>query len=153
LAKKSYFTKLYLLFLFYVYSSILRQRSELAGLERINFLSIYCSNLDEFYRVRMPALSALEKIKYKKGGTPEGGSLMEEIMTVINGQLEHFGKILHGSILPALASHGINYIYDQPIPAGVKKGADAYFFTQLLAFLQPVHLPQCCDGQCAGASR
>jgi polyphosphate kinase len=34
-------------------------------LERINFLSIFSSNLDEFYRVRMPALAALHKL-YKK---------------------------------------------------------------------------------------
>lgn len=40
---------------------------EVPLLEKINFLSIYCSNLDEFYRVRMPALLALQKIKRKKG--------------------------------------------------------------------------------------
>ena len=34
--------------------------------ERINFLSIYSSNLDEFYRVRIPALMALQKIKKEK---------------------------------------------------------------------------------------
>ncbi|HKG05586.1 MAG TPA: hypothetical protein VKB19_03975, partial [Pedobacter sp.] len=30
-------------------------------LERIKFLSIYSSNLDEFYRVRMPVLMALDE--------------------------------------------------------------------------------------------
>ena len=32
-------------------------------LERIKFLSIFSSNLDEFYRVRMPAIAALQKIR------------------------------------------------------------------------------------------
>jgi polyphosphate kinase len=36
-------------------------------LERIKFLSIYSSNLDEFYRVRMPAVMALQKIRQSKG--------------------------------------------------------------------------------------
>ena len=35
-------------------------------LERIKFLSIYSSNLDEFYRVRMPAVMALAKIRQSK---------------------------------------------------------------------------------------
>jgi len=130
-------------------------------LERINFLSIYCSNLDEFYRVRMPALLALQKIKGKKkasGGqkmpgdewptgyvTEGGSSLLEEIEAVVSGQLEEFGKIFTSGILPELALHGINFIYDQPVPAAVKKETNEYFFTQVLAFLQPVHLSQARD--------
>jgi polyphosphate kinase len=35
-------------------------------LEKINFLSIYSSNLDEFYRVRMPVLLALAKLSKKE---------------------------------------------------------------------------------------
>jgi polyphosphate kinase len=116
-------------------------------LERISFLSIYCSNLDEFYRVRIPALSALQKIKKTKElyTSPGGNSILQEITTAVNSQLEHFGQVLHGSILPALASQRINFIYDQPIPDTAKKETDEYFFTQLLAFLQPVHLSRAKD--------
>jgi polyphosphate kinase len=111
-------------------------------LERISFLSIYCSNLDEFYRVRIPALSALQKIQ-KKENLP--GSVLQEIAATVNGQLEHFGQVFTGRILPALASQGIHFVYDQPIPEAVRKGVDEYFFTQLLAFLQPVHLSRAKD--------
>ncbi|HWK05747.1 MAG TPA: polyphosphate kinase 1 [Puia sp.] len=114
-------------------------------LERISFLSIYCSNLDEFYRVRIPALSALQKISKKAETLPGDGSLLRQIGAVVNGQLEHFGQILTGQILPALAGQGIHFIYDQPIPAAVKRVAGEYFFTQLLAFLQPVHLSRAKD--------
>ena len=120
-------------------------RSTVPLLERINFLSIYCSNLDEFYRVRMPALLALEKIKGKKKGGEGGRSPLEEIEVVVNGQLEEFGKLFTGGVLPALAHQGIDFIYNQPVPAAVKKGANEYFFTQLLAFLQPVHLSRAKD--------
>src|ERR1700743_60797 len=87
-------------------------------LERISFLSIYCSNLDEFYRVRIPALSALQKIK-KKENLPE--SILQDIGATVNRQLEHFGQIFRGNILPALASHGIDFVYDQPIPEAARK--------------------------------
>ncbi len=38
------------------------RRDTVPLMERIRFLAIYSSNLDEFYRVRMPALNALAKL-------------------------------------------------------------------------------------------
>ena len=123
-------------------------KEDLPLLERINFLAIYASNLDEFYRVRIPALSALEKIKKPKEERPlperpsvlANPSLLQEIAARVNAQLQHFGRIFRSQVLPALSREGIHFIYDQPIPDAAKKTADEYFFTQLLAFLEPVHL-------------
>ena len=36
-------------------------------LERIKFLAIYSSNLDEFYRVRMPVLMAIDNFDDRSG--------------------------------------------------------------------------------------
>ncbi len=64
-------------------------REDTPLLERISFLSIFCSNLDEFYRVRFPALAALQKIKSTKDIyiSPEGIKLLTQISSRVNSQL------------------------------------------------------------------
>jgi polyphosphate kinase len=95
-------------------------------LERIRFLSIYASNLDEFYRVRIPWLI--------------DSGLLAPIADRMTLQLEHFGQLLNTRVLPALAEHDIHLVYHEPIPAAAAQAAHDYFFTQILAFLQPVFL-------------
>ncbi|MBS1665128.1 MAG: polyphosphate kinase 1 [Bacteroidetes bacterium] len=117
-------------------------REDTPLLDRISFLSIFSSNLDEFYRVRIPALAALQKIKSTKETyiSPEGIKLLTQISSRVNHQLEHFGQLLTQRILPALAAHGIRFVYAEPIPEPIREAACQYFFTQILAFLQPVYL-------------
>lgn len=100
-------------------------------LERIKFLSIYSSNLDEFYRVRMPAIMALQKIK-KEGN--------EEATQVISRQLELFGRIFTKQILQLLRERDIWLLYNEPLPESVEAATRTWFYTQVLAFLQPVYL-------------
>src|SRR6218665_177924 len=87
-------------------------------LERIKFLSIYSSNLDEFYRVRMPVIKSLKKLN-KKGkidlDLQEG--LLSSVYTTINKQLELFGTILREDLLPQLKKNGINFIYNKALPS------------------------------------
>jgi polyphosphate kinase len=108
--------------------------------ERIKFLSIYSSNLDEFYRVRMPALMALQKInKTKPGKDTSYTGALEEAKAIIHRQQELFGKTIAG-ITPLLEQKGIRLLYNQPVPEEIMPGLTEYFFTQVLAFLQPVNL-------------
>ena len=65
-------------------------------LERVNFLSIYSSNLDEFYRVRIPSLMALQKIKKEKDNN-DAAEILQQATDKIKLQLELYGKILKWS--------------------------------------------------------
>jgi polyphosphate kinase len=112
-------------------------------LERIKFLSIYSSNLDEFYRVRMPAVMALEKIHQSKGEYKKEhakGALLQQIIQLINGQQERFGAIFTTEILPLLREKNIHLLYHETIAAEIKEEVADYFYTQVMAFLQPVYL-------------
>lgn len=108
-------------------------------LERINFLSIYSSNLDEFYRVRIPALMALQKIKKEKYNE-EAAPVLQQATEKIQFQLEQFGMILTQQVIPLLKENGVHLVYKESIPAIIKPAAQDFFFSQLLAFLQPVLL-------------
>jgi polyphosphate kinase len=113
-------------------------------LERINFLSIYSSNLDEFYRVRIPALMALHKL-YKKDTIEdrqkkEYPDAISQVRDTINQQLQEYGRILTSGILPRLRQYGIHLLYGEPLPQEVCSVATTYFYSEVLAFLQPVLL-------------
>src|ERR1700759_5406448 len=102
-------------------------------MERIRFLSIYSSNLDEFYRVRIPALMALEKINQKRN-QPTG--LLSQVNKLVDEQQQLFGSILARQIVPSLEEKKIDLCYNGPIPGEVKADATSFFFTQLLSFIE-----------------
>ncbi|MBC9934060.1 polyphosphate kinase 1 [Chitinophaga qingshengii] len=115
--------------------------------ERIKFLSIFSSNLDEFFRVRMPAILAINKVLEhdpeaagEESPTPE---TLQEVLDTINRQQEEYGRIFTGMILPALQQHGIMLSYGpvQPHPE-LATFTRSYFQTAVQACLQPVWLSQ-----------
>lgn len=110
-------------------------------LEQIKFLAIYSSNLDEFYRVRMPVLLALEKLSKKnKNQVSIPDNLLAEANDIIHQQQQKYGEILRKSIIPQLHQHQINFIYDEELPTHLNEEISRYFLSQVLAFLQPVAL-------------
>jgi len=117
------------------------ERETVPLLERIKFLSIFSSNLDEFYRVRMPVLLALEKLSNRDDNDIQiEADLLNTANTFISEQQQRYGKILKENIIPELKANNINLVYGKPFPDGIKKQVTRYFLSQVLAFMQPVFL-------------
>ncbi|RZJ80556.1 MAG: polyphosphate kinase 1, partial [Chryseobacterium sp.] len=110
---------------------------DLPVLERLQFLSIFSSNLDEFYRVRIPALMALSKIEKDKGSVE-----LEEVNASIRNLQDQYGELLKTIVIPELAAHHYFFIYDQPIPDFLLQHTTDYFFTTILSFLEVVKMEE-----------
>lgn len=112
-------------------------RTEVPLAERFRFLAIYSSNLDEFYRVRIPALLALHRAGDRKKKSAE---LLSRVQDVIEAQQAYFGRILTGELLAALELRGVRLLYNKPLPEVLRPRAELYFLREVAGFLQRVYV-------------
>ncbi|PST83011.1 polyphosphate kinase 1 [Pedobacter yulinensis] len=103
-------------------------------LERIRFLAIFSSNLDEFYRVRMPVLMALHARVDPGDGVPV--PVLGEASKRIAVLQKQFGRVLNQEIIPQLARLGIDFYYGSPVPTRVSAALREVFFNEVLGLLQ-----------------
>jgi polyphosphate kinase len=78
-------------------------------LERLKFLAIFSSNLDEFFKVRVSQLRQIKSIKKKlrKKLMSKANKTLQTVLHIISQQQEHFGDVM-GNILSALKEHDIH---------------------------------------------
>ena len=65
-------------------------------MERIKFVSIFSSNMDEFFRVRYPIILLYSQLKNKilsKIIPPPDKDLAEKVQQMVAGQFSEFGSI------------------------------------------------------------
>lgn len=108
-------------------------------LERLKFVGIFSSNLDEFYRVRMPVLAALKKLGKQQlhpATISADTTAVKEAKRVIRLQQQWFGQLLQHQILPKLATEGVKLWYNEPIPTVMVSQARHYFFSTIATFLE-----------------
>lgn len=114
--------------------------------ERIKFLSIFSSNLDEFFRVRMPAILAINKVLERDpdaaGEESPAPETLQEVMDTINRHQEEYGKIFAGMVLPALKKEGVTLFYGPDPAPELAARTRSYFQATVQAWLQPVWLSQ-----------
>lgn len=107
--------------------------------ERIKFLSIYSSNLEEFYEIRV---AEHRGVIMKKNYTEESGAEAEEVLTEItnevNRQQREYYRIFSEKILPELHRQNI-YLYQDSDPEPFHEEFVHNFFNEeVFPFLSPV---------------
>jgi polyphosphate kinase len=109
---------------------------------RLSFLSIFSSNLDEFFRVRMPAIFAFTGIESKKVSISNEypKDLVQQVQLVLKKQMAEFGRILTDEIIPALKANHIFLYYEDDIRPEHQESIRDYFLSRVLSFIQPVLL-------------
>ena len=110
-------------------------------LERVRFLAITASNLDEFFMVRVAGV--MEKIRggYRGDGDP-GGMTPEQLYQALSVKIHAFAErqesCLHRSILPALAREGIRFTAPETMDEEQLAYLSDYFRRALFPVLTPL---------------
>ena len=106
-------------------------------LERVKFLAIYSSNLDEFYRVRVASLRSLVKLKRTDRAALEipAEKLVDRINRKALKQQQEFGALYRGKLLPALARNGIRLLRDDQLTKAQKEHVRVFFADRIAPLL------------------
>lgn len=110
-------------------------------LERLKFLSITASNLDEFFMIRVASLIDMCHAGYSKkdiaGMTAQ--EQLDEILVSTHEFVDHQYSTLMRSLLPLLAEKGIHLItHHEQLDEVQKKYVDGYFMENVYPVLTPM---------------
>jgi polyphosphate kinase len=111
-------------------------------LERLNYLCISCSNLDEFYEIRVAGVIQMAVIDPNAAGqdglTPAGQ--LELIGKYAHELVDDQYKVLNEELIPALEKENIRFIRRTDWTDAQHRWLQTYFNDQLLPILTPVGL-------------
>ncbi len=110
--------------------------------ERLNFLAIFSSNLDEFFRVRVASLRSLLRLKKKRVAKlpVRPARILRQIHRTAGDHQDRFGDVLRGELLPALEATGITLVDESRITAAEQMWLRAWFAEHAAGRIQPIIL-------------
>src|SRR5882724_3337246 len=105
--------------------------------ERIKFLAIFSSNLDEFFRVRVASLRSLLNLKKAEHKELEidPQQLLKKIHKIVGAQQETFGKIFYKEIIPDLHKYNIFLVNETELTVQQAEYVRSYFTEKVLPLL------------------
>ena len=114
-------------------------REELPPLERLKFIAIYGTNLDEFYMVRVAGLISLYKAGIQETGadrlTP--AQQLEEIRSYLHREKLRLEKV-YNSITDELREEGVEVLPFKNIPKELQESIKEEFFEHIFPVVIPI---------------
>ncbi len=109
-------------------------------LERVRFLAIFSSNLDEFFRVRVAALRSLLRLgkKRRRRLSVDPSELLDQIHARVHEQQERYGQLIREVVFPALAEEGVRMISMEDVRPKEFARLEAFFRSEVLP-----HITRC----------
>ncbi|WP_045689975.1 polyphosphate kinase 1 [Hymenobacter sp. AT01-02] len=111
-------------------------------LERLKFLAIFSSNLDEYFKVRVATLRRLVKLKKKTlaklGEDP--AEQLSALLAEVGRQQQEFGDTFRNQILPELREQHIHLISEHDLNEEQRAWVQQYFRDNVQDLLSPVIL-------------
>lgn len=113
-------------------------------LERLKFIAIFSSNLDEFFMVRIAGLRQL--VKMEQNLPDPAGNRPADQLAAARRKIERLVKrqysCLHDEILPGLERHGVRLCRPADLSSTQRAELTGYFTTQVLPVLTPLAVDQ-----------
>ena len=111
-------------------------------LDRVRFLAITASNLDEFFEVRVAGLQAQVYEHLEPQDTPPDGlgaqAQLAEIARRTHDFVDRQYEVWHDELRPSLVDHGIIICDPESLTAGQNAYLDDYFDSQVYPVLTPL---------------
>ncbi|OGX87467.1 polyphosphate kinase 1 [Hymenobacter lapidarius] len=113
-------------------------------LERLKFMAIFSSNLDEFFKVRVATLRRLAKLKKKTRAKLKESPKrqLRQVLAEVKTQQEAFGVTFREQLLPELNAQHIHLLNEGELTPAQREWTAQYFRDKVRDLLSPVALDE-----------
>ncbi|WP_397377237.1 polyphosphate kinase 1 [Pseudomonas sp.] len=111
-------------------------------LERLKFLLIFSSNLDEFFEIRVAGLKKQINFAREQAGADglQPHQALARIAELVHEQVDRQYAILNDNLFPALAKHNVNFVRRRFWTTKIKAWVRRYFRDEIAPIITPIGL-------------